>query len=243
VTQLALVIDLNVCVGCHACVTNCKEWNTSGEAGPMVDQNPYGKDPTGTFFNRVQTFEVGVFPNTETVHFPKSCLHCEEPPCVPVCPTGASYKRKEDGIVLVDYEKCIGCKYCSWACPYGARELDEQQKVMKKCTLCVDRIYDTTMTAEERRPACVRACPTSARLFGDIHDPESVVSKAIRESGGYQLMAEWGTNPANHYLPRRKTKLRIREDELERADNPLKIDSQLPKPGKAEPALDDVTSW
>ncbi len=242
-TQLALVIDLNVCVGCHACVTNCKEWNTSGEAGPMVDQNPYGKDPTGTFFNRVQTFEVGEFPNTETVHFPKSCLHCEDPPCVPVCPTGASYKRKEDGIVLVDYDKCIGCKYCSWACPYGARELDEQQKVMKKCTLCVDRIYDTTMTAEERRPACVRACPTSARLFGDIHDPESVVSKAIREAGGYQLMAEWGTNPANHYLPRRKTKLRIREDELERADNPLKIDSQLPKPGKAEPALDDVTSW
>ena len=242
-TQLALVIDLNVCVGCHACVTNCKEWNTSGEAGPMVDQNPYGKDPTGTFFNRVQTFEVGEYPNTETVHFPKSCLHCEEPPCVPVCPTGASYKRKEDGIVLVDYNKCIGCKYCSWACPYGARELDEQQKVMKKCTLCVDRIYDTTMTAEERRPACVRACPTSARLFGDIHDPESEVSHAIREAGGYQLMAEWGTNPANHYLPRRKTKLRIREDELERADNPLKIDSQLPKPGKAEPSLDDVTSW
>jgi Fe-S-cluster-containing dehydrogenase component len=120
-----------------------------GEAGPMVDQNPYGADPTGTFFNRVQTFEVGEFPNTETVHFPKSCLHCEEPPCVPVCPTGASYKRKEDGIVLVDYDKCIGCKYCSWACPYGARELDEQQQVMKKCTLCVDRIYDTsTMDAK-----------------------------------------------------------------------------------------------
>jgi Fe-S-cluster-containing dehydrogenase component len=133
-TQLALVIDLNVCVGCHACVTSCKEWNTSGSAGPMVDQNPYGADPTGTFFNRVQTFEVGEFPNTETVHFPKSCLHCEDPPCVPVCPTGASYKRKEDGIVLVDYDKCIGCKYCSWACPYGARELDEQQQVMKKCT-------------------------------------------------------------------------------------------------------------
>lgn len=242
-TQLALVIDLNVCVGCHACVTNCKEWNTSSPAGPLVDLNPYGKDPTGTFFNRVQTFEVGEFPHTETVHFPKSCLHCEDPPCVPVCPTGASYKRKEDGIVLVDYDKCIGCKYCSWACPYGARELDEHQRVMKKCTLCVDRIYDMTLTDEERRPACVRACPTGARLFGDIHDPDSEVSRAIRENGGYPLMPEWGTNPANHYLPRRKTRLRIREDELERADNPLKIDQQLPKPGKAEPALDDVTSW
>ncbi len=242
-TQLALVIDLNVCVGCHACVTNCKEWNTSGSAGPMVDQNPYGKDPTGTFFNRVQTFEVGEFPLTETVHFPKSCLHCEEPPCVPVCPTGASYKRKEDGIVLVDYDKCIGCKYCSWACPYGAREIDEQQKIMKKCTLCVDRIYDTSMTDEERRPACVRACPAGARLFGDIHDPESEVSVAIREHGGYQLMPEWGTNPANHYLPRHKTKMHIREDEIERAANPLKIDSKLPKPSGDEPSLDDVSSF
>jgi Fe-S-cluster-containing dehydrogenase component len=242
-TQLALVIDLNVCVGCHACVTNCKEWNTSGSAGPMVDQNPYGKDPTGTFFNRVQTFEVGEFPLTETVHFPKSCLHCEEPPCVPVCPTGASYKRKEDGIVLVDYDKCIGCKYCSWACPYGVREFDEQQKIMKKCTLCVDRIYDTSMTDEERRPACVRACPAGARLFGDVHDPESEVSLAIRENGGYQLMPEWGTNPANHYLPRHKVKMHIREDEIERAANPLKIDSKLPKPDATEPSLDDASSF
>ncbi len=87
------------------------------------------------------------------------------------------------------------------------------------------------------------ACPTNARLFGDIHDPESVVSHAIRENGGYQLMPEWGTRPANHYLPRRRTELRIREDEIERADNPLKVDGLLPKPGLAEPSLDDVTSW
>ena len=115
--QLALVIDLNVCVGCHACVTSCKEWNDQGAAGPLTDERPYGKDPTGTFFNRVQTFEVGKYPDTQTVQFPKSCLHCEDPPCVPVCPTGASFKRPEDGLVLVDYDKCIGCKYCAWACP------------------------------------------------------------------------------------------------------------------------------
>ena len=118
-TQMALVIDLNVCVGCHACVTSCKEWNTSGEAGSLADMRPYDDDPSGTFFNRVQTYEAGVFPMTDTIHFPKSCLHCEDPPCVPVCPTGASYKRKSDGIVLVDYDKCIGCKYCAWACPYA----------------------------------------------------------------------------------------------------------------------------
>src|SRR4029079_17177815 len=81
--QLALVIDLNVCVGCHACVTSCKEWNPSGLAAPLSDYLPYGKEPLGTFLNRVQTFEVGTFPETQTVHFPKSCLHCEHPPSLP----------------------------------------------------------------------------------------------------------------------------------------------------------------
>jgi Fe-S-cluster-containing dehydrogenase component len=203
--QLALVIDLNVCVGCHACVTSCKEWNTSGAAGPLADLDAYGASPNGTFFNRVQTYEAGSYPATETVHFPKSCLHCEDPPCVPVCPTGASYKRAEDGIVLVDYDKCIGCKYCSWACPYGARELDEQRQVMTKCTLCVDRIYDEQLPPADRKPACVKACPTGARLFGDVKDPSSEVSVAIRERGGYALMPEWQTRPANQYLPRRIT--------------------------------------
>jgi sulfite dehydrogenase (quinone) subunit SoeB len=227
-TQLALVIDLNVCVGCHACVTSCKEWNTSGVAGFLSDENPYDQDPTGTFFNRVQTYEVGEFPNTETVHFPKSCLHCEDPPCVPVCPTGASYKRKEDGIVLVDYDKCIGCKYCAWACPYGVREIDEKQQVMKKCTLCVDRIYDTAIPEAQRKPACVLACPTNARLYGDIHDETSEVSQAIRERGGYQLMPEWSTEPANHYLPRRKCGASVEADQVSRVGSPLNIDGKVP---------------
>ena len=201
--QLALVIDLNVCVGCHACVTSCKEWNTSGSAGALADRDPYGANPTGTFFNRVQTFEVGQFPHTQTVHFPKSCLHCEDPPCVPVCPTGASYKRASDGIVLVDYDKCIGCGYCAWACPYGAREMDPAAKVMTKCTLCVDRLENEQLPLSERKPACVLACPTSARLFGDVHDPDSEVSRAIAERSGQVLMPEWETRPANRYLPRR----------------------------------------
>ncbi len=241
--QLALVIDLNTCVGCQACVTSCKSWNTSGWAGPMTDDNPYDADPAGIFFNRVQTYEAGVFPRTETIHFPKSCLHCEDPPCVPVCPTKASYKRQEDGIVLVDYDKCIGCKYCSWACPYGAREFDESEGVMKKCTLCVDRIYDADLPEAERKPACVLACPAGARLFGDISDPDSEVSIAIREEGGYQLMPEWAAKPSNHYLPRRKSRRVIHADELVRADNPLRKEGPLPKPDEKAPSLDDVTSW
>lgn len=242
-TQFALVIDLNVCVGCHACVTSCKAWNTSGPAGYLSDDRPYDENPTGTFFNRVQTYEVGAFPDTETVHFPKSCLHCEDPPCVPVCPTGASYKRESDGIVLVDYDKCIGCKYCAWACPYGVREIDEHQKVMKKCTLCVDRIDDQTLPESERQPACVLACPTRARIFGDVHDPDSEASRAIAEAGGYTLMPEWGTKPANHYLPRRRQKVTIHEDELVRADNPLKKETERPEGPVREQTLDDVTSW
>jgi Fe-S-cluster-containing dehydrogenase component len=200
--QLALVIDLNVCVGCHACVINCKQWNTSGTENPLENLSLLGANPSGTFYNHVQTFEVGTFPDTQTVHFPKSCLHCENPPCVPVCPTGASYKRAHDGIVLIDADKCIGCAYCAWACPYGAREMDSSSKVMAKCTLCADRIDDPRLPLAERKPACVLACPTSARIFGDIHDPESEVSLAIAERNGYPLMPEWQTRPANHYLPR-----------------------------------------
>ncbi|MBM3409866.1 MAG: hypothetical protein FJY25_21590, partial [Betaproteobacteria bacterium] len=93
---------------------------------------------------------------------------------------------------------------CSWACPYGAREIDEARQVMTKCTLCVDRITDTSLPEAERKPACVMACPTNARLFGDVHDPKSEVSQAIRERDGYELMPEWGTRPANRYLPRRQ---------------------------------------
>ena len=202
-TQLALVIDLNVCVGCHACVTSCKQWNTSGPSGVLSDDNPYGKDPTGTFFNRVQTFEVGNFPMTETVHFPKSCLHCEDAPCVTVCPTGASYKRTEDGIVLVNENDCIGCGLCAWACPYGARELDALAGVMKKCTLCVDRIYNENLPEEDRVPACVRTCPAGARHFGDLGDPDSFVSQLVAERGGIDLMPEQNTKPVNKYLPPR----------------------------------------
>jgi Fe-S-cluster-containing dehydrogenase component len=137
------------------------------------------------------------------LHFPRSCLHCETPDCVTVCPTGASYKRAEDGIVLVDADLCIGCKLCSWACPYGAREYSEARGVMQKCTLCVDRIDNQTLAPHDREPACVQASPTRARHFGDLGDPESAVSKLVAERGGYDLMPEMGYKPVNKYLPPR----------------------------------------
>jgi len=97
----------------------------------------------------------------------------------------------------------MGCNLCAWACPYGARELDECSGTMKKCTLCVDRIYDTELSEAERQPACVLACPTHARHFGDFADPDSTVSTMTRERGGFSLLAELGYAPVNQYLPPR----------------------------------------
>jgi sulfite dehydrogenase (quinone) subunit SoeB len=209
--KLGLVIDLDICVGCHACAVACKEWNDGGQFGPLPDENPYGAEPLGVWFNRVHTYEVAgtgngeraTAPSAMTVHFPRSCLHCETPDCVTVCPTGASYKRAEDGIVLVDEDKCIGCQLCAWACPYGAREFSTKRGVMQKCTLCVDRIYNESFDEIDRQPACVMACPTRARHFGDLGDPDSAVSKLVADRGGYDLMPELGYKPVNKYLPPR----------------------------------------
>ncbi|GGZ70136.1 hypothetical protein GCM10008101_25480 [Lysobacter xinjiangensis] len=267
--KLGLVIDLDTCVGCHACAVACKEWNAGGFSAPLPDEKPYGNAPTGVWFNRVHSYELAAVlvddehppapsesdtsmrdaghlgdfdrgvgldaaraqpprPDSPdavvatsgsacgsmsiaaeaaqpamTLHFPRSCLHCEEPACVTVCPTGASYKRAEDGIVLVDESRCIGCKLCSWACPYGAREYSSVEGVMKKCTLCIDRIYNENLPEAERQPACVQACPTRARHFGDLADPQSKVSKLVAERGGVDLMAELGYKPTNKYLPPR----------------------------------------
>jgi len=174
--QLALVIDLNVCVGCHACVTSCKEWNTSGWAGPMTDHRPYGSDPTGTFFNRVQTFEVGQYPNTETVHFPKSCLHCEEPPCVPVCPTGASYKREEDGIVLIDQDKCRGWRMCVSGCPYKKIYYNWSTGKAEKCIFCYPRIEAGQPTV------CSETCVGRIRYLGVLlYDADRIEEAASAE--------------------------------------------------------------
>jgi len=203
-SKLGLVIDLDTCVGCQACVVNCKEWNTGGYGAPLSDQDAYGADPVGSWLNRVHTYEVTPKDApAQIVHFPRSCLHCEDAPCVTVCPTGASFKRDQDGIVLVEEDWCIGCGLCAWSCPYGAREMDPAAGVMKKCTLCVDRIYNENLPEIDREPACVRTCPSRARHFGDFSDPDSNVSRLVKERGGMDLMPEQGTRPVNKYLPPR----------------------------------------
>ncbi|MFN9775695.1 MAG: 4Fe-4S dicluster domain-containing protein [Burkholderiales bacterium] len=203
-SRLGLVIDIDACVGCHACATACKEWNgASLMAGGAPDYDPQGAAPSGVWFNRVRHYEAGEYPESRTLNVPMSCMHCETADCVTVCPTGASYKRAEDGIVLIDAEKCMGCNYCAWACPYGARELDETSGTMRKCTLCVDRIYDTALPEAERQPACVLACPAHARHFGDFDDPSSAVSTMVRERDGAPLLEKLGYRPTNRYLPPR----------------------------------------
>ena len=211
--RLGLAIDLDTCVGCHACATACKEWNASSSvSGPLSDYEPFGAAASGVWFNRVRHFEVGEYPDSKTINFPMSCMHCADAACVTVCPTGASYKRA-DGIVLVDQDKCMGCNLCAWACPYGARELDQVDGTMKKCTLCVDRIYDEALPPEDRQPACVLACPTHARMFGDFDDPTSAVSQATAERGGFGLMPEFGYEPVNRYLPPRRPSPVVGADE------------------------------
>lgn len=226
--KLGLLIDLDICVGCHACAVACKEWNEQGLAGPLPDADAYGAEPDGVWFNRVHSFELDALDQqpASTLHFPRSCLHCETPACVTVCPTGASYKRESDGIVLVNPDTCIGCKLCSWACPYGAREYSPSEGIMKKCTLCVDRIYNERIPEAQRQPACVLACPTQARSFGDFGDPESKVSLQSLARDGAALMPELGYQPVNRYLPPRKKQSVCSASESERLQ-PAELPSAL----------------
>ena len=175
--------DYNLCIDCRRCLVACNEVRG---VGCLEVKETEGRKWVGTIAPTL--IESG-------------CKFCSA--CVTVCPTGASYKRGEDGIVLVDESMCIGCKLCSWACPYGAREYSEVEGVMKKCTLCVDRIYNENLDQADRQPACVQACPTKARHFGDLGDPTSKVSLLVADRGGVALMPELDYKPVNRYLPPR----------------------------------------
>ncbi len=178
-----MVIDYNTCIGCGACVAACSEEN-SLEMNATI--------PLGARTN-IKNIEVGAFPSTRWIFVHNICRHCENAPCVSVCPTGASYKTRE-GVVLVDHSKCIGCKYCIVACPFNARYVNEELKGPDKCTLCYHRI------TQGLEPACVAACPTKSRIFGDLDDPNSEVAKLVA-SGAIPAGGEYGTKPKVFVIP------------------------------------------
>ena len=205
-----MVVDVNRCVGCQTCTVACKHWN---DTQPDVQ------------WRKVLDIETGTFPDVERVFLVVGCQHCAEPPCVPVCPTGAT-KQRADGLVTMDYDICIGCASCAVACPYQARTIAHDHKwyygeetvqesqvrhkdregVAQKCTFCVDKLE----MAEEQgltpgvdwdvTPACAAGCVASAIVFGDYNNPDSNVSKLTQENPYFQMHAELGTDPQIKYL-------------------------------------------
>lgn len=202
-------IDLEKCIGCQYCVWACQATNDV----PRDDMR----------------WNVGFPERTESgVDFfmTRPCLHCQEAPCVKVCPVGATWVR-EDGIVAMDYDRCIGCRYCEVACPYdvrrfnwevvedenpyhptwGSPEVDRRARgVIEKCTFCVHRVDRglasglTPGVDQQATPACVVACPVNARVFGDVKDPNSPMSVFLRENETFRLREDFGTEPKVHYV-------------------------------------------
>lgn len=206
--RLGMVIDLKRCFGCYACQIACKAEHLT---------------PPGVFWGRCLKGEGGTYPTVTRQSLPVLCMQCQHPECLKVCPTGATQQRV-DGVVFVDHEKCIGCKYCMMACPYGARhpagpwtsyfpdghpltEFEEYARkrwvgahgegTSTKCDFCKERVE------KGLQPSCVQACPAKARYFGDLEDPDSEVAMLIRTERGFQLNPEFGTDPSVYYLPAR----------------------------------------
>lgn len=154
--NMGWIIDLTRCVGCHACAVACKsENNTAPAVSPLQVRN--GKATTVNW-RTVLVRESGLYPDPKITFVTMACNHCVEPACLKACPVDAISKRA-DGIVLIDYDKCIGCKYCIWACPYGAPQFNEGTRKVEKCTFCVHRIDDGLV------PACVTTCTGRALTF------------------------------------------------------------------------------
>jgi tetrathionate reductase subunit B len=174
-THYGFVIDIERCIDCRACLVACRAENLV----PLGHHRIWVRD-SGL---------LGSFPELARTFIPTNCMHCDEPPCVEVCTSGATFKDPTTGLVLVDQEACIGCGLCVEACPYDARYLDPQRGVVDKCNACQARL--------ERgdQPACVATCVGGARLFGDLNDPQSEVSQVLAKAGGSQRLVTAETNP------------------------------------------------
>jgi len=208
-----MAIDLDRCVGCQTCAVACKHANDT---------------PLGIQWRRVLDVELGKFPDVARLFLPVGCQHCDDPPCVPVCPSGAT-RRRADGIVTQDYDLCIGCGYCAVSCPYGARSIDhaprgyfgaaltrqegavahdERRGVAQKCTFCVERIDRGLARGlvpgvdPEATPACAAACIAGAMTFGDLADPASPVARLLAANPGTVLNGPLGAGPNLRYFTR-----------------------------------------
>lgn len=222
----AMAIDQNRCVGCWTCAVACKSINNQPLGtywNRVLTSRPDNDAPAADPVTRAIDVPFGTFPYVQLAYQPTSCQHCQDAPCEKVCPVGATF-RSGDGLVLVDVERCIGCRYCLAACPYGARtfmwesgqyapdfpvgyaqDYRSQGRLVftpkrpvgtaEKCTLCVERVE------QDRKPMCVDSCPAGARIFGDLNDPNSEVSAAVQQQGARQLLGELGTNASVFYLP------------------------------------------
>lgn len=195
-TRYAMLIDLNTCVGCNACMAACA----------IENQTPVWKNVWRTY---VHDQEIGIGDDVRRRFFPRLCNHCENPPCLTVCPTGATYQRS-DGLVLIDDNLCMGCGACEMACPYRARyeltyadiregkvfygNLRRTSPGYDKCNFCAQRID------AGRKPACVETCVGASRLFGDLDDPHDYVAKMAASGIAQPLMPQLGTRPHVYYI-------------------------------------------
>ncbi|WP_331774840.1 4Fe-4S dicluster domain-containing protein [Sulfurospirillum sp. 1612] len=181
--NLAMVIVGDRCIGCDACYAACK---TDWDVLPVKE----------AYRTKVWDIEGEDNFGNPTIRFlPVLCNHCDNPPCVDVCPTGASFKRDEDGIVLVNSDMCIGCKACMVACPYDARYYDETKASVDKCTFCLPRLNNGL------EPACVVTCVGESRNFGDLNDPDSNVAKMMKNATSItRLKEDKGTLPNVYYI-------------------------------------------
>jgi molybdopterin-containing oxidoreductase family iron-sulfur binding subunit len=193
-----ILVDTTRCKpGCHDCVDACnREHRLPGATGPTDAQ-------------WIRKIDLTSLRGSASHSLPMMCQHCADPPCVDVCPTGASFKR-DDGIVLVDRHTCIGCRYCMMACPYQARSFVHEPTTgqgtdaprgkgcVESCTLCVHRVDRGAI------PACVEACGAGghhAMIFGDLNDPDSEVSGLVEDQGATQMLSDLGTRPRVFYIP------------------------------------------
>ncbi|MBC8550465.1 MAG: 4Fe-4S dicluster domain-containing protein [Candidatus Brocadiales bacterium] len=179
--RLAMVIDLRKCYGCHSCTIACKsEFNV----------------PLGVQRSQVETLDKGRYPDAKRSFLPRLCNHCANPSCVSICPTKpkASHRDDEKGLVDIHEELCIGCNLCIPACPYGVRFSHPVKNIVNKCDFCIHRVEKGVV------PSCVNTCPSNARIFGDLNDPESEVSKMVATNKVQVLKPEFGCEPSVFYI-------------------------------------------